>query len=355
MKGLIARVGAKADALSIPLNAHLDLTWRCNERCGHCYLEHRADGEMTTAEIVDALDQLAEAGTLFLTLSGGEIMLRRDVFEIVSSARERMFDVRLKTNGTLIGESEARRFADLGVREVHISVYSHRPEVHDSATGMPGSLDRSLEAARHLSRFGVAVALRCLIMQSNSDDYPEIQELAREVGAQARFDVQVTPRMDGGWEPVEKYQAAPATVERVFRDSAVVTDPEGFCAPPPPMNQDAMDGFPCSAGHSSCYVSPQGDVMPCVQFPWNCGSLRRARFAEIWRNSLEMMKVREVRNRDVAICNSCSIFSSCTRCPGLAFQEGDFAGPSQLECGKAYGRTGIRSLWSLGEAAPVTT
>ena len=111
MSGLAAEMAAKALKLSIPLSVQLDLTYRCNERCVHCYLDHDDHGEMTTAEIKDLLDQMAEAGVFYLTISGGEILMRRDFFEILEHARARTFCVKLKTNGVLIREKEARPHA----------------------------------------------------------------------------------------------------------------------------------------------------------------------------------------------------------------------------------------------------
>ncbi len=343
MGALIARIGAKAEALAIPLNAHLDLTWRCNERCGHCYLDHSLGGEMTTAEMQSLLEQLAEAGCLFLVLSGGEIMLRADLFEILAHARSLQFDVRLKTNGTLVGEREAERLAVVGVREVHISVYSYRPEVHDAITRVSGSLNRSLEAVRRLKRRGIGVSLRCLIMRSNQSDYLGVRALADELGVRARFDVQVTPRMDGGWGPVAAYGVSPDTLCDLFQDTAFVGENGEFCRPPAPAGDELLDAFPCSAGHSACYIAPNGDVTPCVQFPVACGNVRQAAFSNIWRDSPRLLGIREIRNRNVGVCSSCANLSVCSRCPGLAYREGDMAGPSSLECRKAYARTGVPS------------
>lgn len=347
MSSLMSRIGEKASARHIPLSAHLDVTWRCNEGCGHCYLDHSLGGDMTTAEIKGVLAQLAAAGTLFLTISGGEIMLRKDIFEIVAYARSILFDIRLKTNGILIGESEAGQFADLGVREVHISIYSHLPEIHDAVTRVPGSLVRSLDAARFFQRRGVTVELRCVIMRPNAEDYLGVQALAAEMGVRSKFDASITPSMDGGMEPVTAFRASFDTIRNVLHDKLLDADADEMCAPPAPPDANDLSGFPCSAGHSAFYITPQGDVTPCVQFPMVCGNLRRSRFIDIWRNAPELVKLRGIRNRDVAVCSSCSNFNSCNRCPGLAYMEGDMAGPSALDCEKAYARTGIPSPLTL--------
>src|SRR5580704_4476639 len=102
MIGLLQEMTEKALARNIPISVQVDLTYRCNERCVHCYLDHDDHGEMTTAEVIDVLAQLASAGTLFLTLSGGELLLRTDFFEVLSRARELQFDVKIKTNAILI-------------------------------------------------------------------------------------------------------------------------------------------------------------------------------------------------------------------------------------------------------------
>src|SRR5205814_9191155 len=89
---LMAELNGRALALGVPLSAHVDLTYRCNERCVHCYLPHDDRGEMTTAEVKDLLDQMAAAGGFFLTISGGEPFLRDDLFELLAHARSLTFN-----------------------------------------------------------------------------------------------------------------------------------------------------------------------------------------------------------------------------------------------------------------------
>ena len=112
MSGLIAEMAAKALKLNIPLSVQLDLTYRCNERCVHCYLDHDDHGEMTTAEIMGLLDQMADAGVFYLTFSGGEILMRRDFFEILEYARLRTFCIKLKTNGFSFGRRKRSGLAN---------------------------------------------------------------------------------------------------------------------------------------------------------------------------------------------------------------------------------------------------
>ena len=168
MGGLMQGIWDRALTEGIPLSVHFDLTYRCNERCVHCYLDHDDHGEMTTGEVQSVLDQLAAAGTLFLILSGGELLLRKDFFDLLAYARGLGFDVKLKTNGILLNARAATRIRDLGVRQVQISIYSHRAEVHDAITKVPGSLARSIDAIRSLKAQGLHVLIANVLMRQNA-------------------------------------------------------------------------------------------------------------------------------------------------------------------------------------------
>src|SRR5580698_7400031 len=262
MSVLMQEMSAKALKLGVPLSVQLDITYRCNERCIHCYLDHEDHGEMTTSEIKDLLDQLAEAGVFFLTLSGGEILMRKDFFDILEYARMRAFCVKLKTNAVLIREKEAERMRDLGVEAIQISIYSHRPEVHDAITKVPGSLRRSINAIRFLKSQGLKVIIANVLMTENMQDYHGVRELADELGASYTLDPTVTPMMDGD-RAILDLNAGESALRNLFRDETFVGNADEFCAPPPAPDEDSMESLPCSAGHTACYVSPYGEFYPC--------------------------------------------------------------------------------------------
>jgi radical SAM protein with 4Fe4S-binding SPASM domain len=349
MIGLLQEMTEKALARNIPISVQVDLTYRCNERCVHCYLDHDDHGEMTTAEIKHLLDEMAEAGVFILTLSGGEIFLRKDFFELLEYARRKlMFCVKLKTNALLIREAEAARIRDLGVESVQISIYSHRPEVHDAITLVPGSLKRSLDAVRFLKSQGLRVIIANVLMTQNMQDYPGVRALAEELGVESTLDPTITPMMDGD-RSVLSLGVNRESLREVFRDATLVGDVEEFCAISANPDESALENLPCSAGHTSCYVSPYGDVFPCVQFPLPTGNVRTQRFIDIWRHSDAMNDVRSIRLKDLSTCTSCTYVLSCSRCPGLAFMEGNMRGPSSQDCERSFARTGIPSANMLAK------
>ena len=340
MSALLQEVMDRARLLGVPFDVHLDLTWRCNERCVHCYLEHASPDEMSAPEYRGLLDQLAEAGVFFLTFSGGEPLLRPDLFEILAHTRGLAFCVKLKTNASLIGQREADRIRSLGIHEVHVSLYSHRPEAHDAVTLIPGSFERSLHAVRLLRSLGQKVVFTHIVTRLASGDDAGVCALARELGAGFRIDPTITPKIDGDSSPLA-LNVPHSELVRIVTSPEYVGNVEAFCAPPKPPDPAALDGILCGAGHNHCYIAPNGEVFPCVQFPVSCGNVRRQGFLDIWRHSPAMNEVRSVRVHDLPVCAPCSHIANCTRCPGLALMDGDVRGPSLQDCEKSWARTGL--------------
>jgi len=350
---ILAEVESKASARNIPIATHMDITWRCNERCVHCYLDHDGKGEMTTEEIKEILRQLADAGTFFLSISGGEPLLRRDCFAILEYARALRFNVKLKTNAVMIGASEAARIRKLGIEQVQISLYSHRPEVHDAITKLPGSLRRTTEAIRHLRANNVKVSVTDVLMKYNHRDAKAVKQFAQELGVNFVVDPTITPMLSGD-RSILSLGITQAELEELFHEEEFMGNVAEYCAPVATVDDDVLDGYSCSAGHALAYISPFADVYPCVQFPMPCGSLRKQSFHEIWYGSPAFLELRSVRVRDLHTCSHCTHTAYCSRCPGLAYMEGDFRGPSPLDCEKSYARTGIPSaaMARAGNRAP---
>jgi len=348
-----------------PLSVHFDLTYRCNERCVHCYLDHHDHGELTTAECLKVLDDLASSGTLFLTFSGGEIFLRPDLYEILAAARRLHFDISLKTNALLVTPERAGRLRELGVRRVQISVYSDIPAVHDAITKVPGSLQRTLAAIPVLLEQGLQVKLACPLMKENLMAYRGVMALAEKLGIPYVLDLTITPMMDGSGGPLE-HRASVSSLLPVLRDPVLHS-----CKPQmTPQAASAMDSFqqaigsavssgiessayedlPCSAGHNSCYISPYGDVFPCVQLPQAAGNLRREKFDDIWYHAPQLERLRAIRESQLPICSRCELRSYCERCPGLALMEGgDLLGAYERACALAEEKARL-----AGVVAPVS-
>jgi radical SAM protein with 4Fe4S-binding SPASM domain len=225
------------------------------------------------------------------------------------------------------------------------------PEAHDAVTKVPGSFARSINAVKLLRDRGLAVEIRVAVMKGLTN-YASLRALAEELGVKIQYDATIIPMMDGDRTPVS-LNISPAERAEFYTDPAVAIGLGDDCTPPAPAGEELLDGHSCGAGHLRCYITPQGDVTPCVQFPLVCGSLRTSSFSEIWKSSPQFAEVRGIRNRDLHVCSSCSSLSSCDRCPGLAFQEGNMRGPSLQTCENTYSRTKIPTpLYPATDLAP---
>jgi len=267
----------------------------------------------------------------------------------VERARKLLFNVKVKTNGVMIREKEAARFRQLGVEQIQISVYSHRPEVHDAITKLPGSLKKTIRAIRFLKSQGLKVSIANVLMAGNFSDQAGVMSLAKELGVHYALDPTITPKMDGD-RSILALRIPGSDLKQVFNNPELVGNVEEFCAPPPTPGEDILDGYPCSAGHTACYISPYGDVFPCVQFPLPSGNVRQQKFLDIWHHSTQLKEVRSIRARDLPTCSTCAHVGTCTRCPGLAYMEGSMRGPSTADCEKSFQRTGIPSANMLKRA-----
>jgi radical SAM protein with 4Fe4S-binding SPASM domain len=286
----------RARSAVVPLHVLLELTYRCNVRCVHCYLAGREE-EMSLAELTGLLDQLAEAGCLVLTLSGGEVLLRRDFFAVAGAARERGFGLRIFTNGTLVDEARADRIAALTPLGVEMSLLGATPETHDAITLKRGSFARTVRAAELLAARGVRVKLKTTLMRPNLAEAEEMAGLAERLGAQHQVSLVMMPKRDGDPSPLALQVDDRALRRRLDRRERDLDEA--------PVPRAVGDDWLCSAGRAACSISPSGDVYPCVLLPLKAGSVRERPFGEIWREAPALRLMRDLVGRHRIGCHNC--------------------------------------------------
>jgi radical SAM protein with 4Fe4S-binding SPASM domain len=313
----------------VPLSVLFELTGRCNLDCGHCYLDiANPPPEMTTAQALDVVEQLSRAGTLFLTLTGGELFLRRDALEVARHARTLGMAVRLFTNATRIDRALAEAIAAVGPLGVEISLYGADARRHDEVTQRRRSLRRTLRGALLLRRAGVRVGLKAPLLGLVAGEVDALLRVGARIGAPVSFDPFVHPRHDGGSRPIT---LRAATVEL----AAALSDPRLAWAKnvalPPPQDPDSR---PCAIATRSCKIGPTGDVFPCPTYPEPAGNVLERSFAEIWRGGPLLDRLRALRVRDLqGDCHDCGQSGYCGRCLAVArIEHGDELGPSRESC-----------------------
>jgi len=315
---------AKVERQKIPLNAHIDLSYRCNLKCVHCYCQglspdfSRGEPEMSEGELLRLVDELADIGSLFLTLSGGEPLLHGSFFTVARHARKRRFCLSILTNGMLVDEEMARKIAGLSPKTVELSIYGANAAVHDSITGVTGSFDKLSRAVRLLKAQGLRVLLKSVIMKPNMRESYIISKAATDMGADEHVStLEVGPKNDRSID-VQRLQLSGEDLKELLSN-----DPDPLPGASEALGQKAKDRLICGCGILGTYISPYGDVYPCIQLLIPMGNIRRQRFSDIWR---ARSKLRDELDSiytyaDMPVCRDCEFAGICKKCLGTAYLE----------------------------------
>ena len=295
----------------IPIRAVMELTYRCNFACPHCYcIESASRKELSTSEVKDIIQQLAASGTLFLTFTGGEVLTRSDFWEIAEYARRLRFALRWFTNGSGWDAELSKKAYNLHPLSVEITLYGSCEEVYEAVTGSGENFFRVLSGIRTLRRRGIHVNLKLLVLKENYGDRPEMIRLCRELGDSYTMSANITPRDDGSSAPL-----AHAISPSQYRDFL-----SRYGQPMSPGHR-GPDDYLCNTARNTAVISPYGDVYPCAQIRKGVGNLRENDFHSIWDQSPMLEKLRKLRVKDLKECGGCNYLSSCAYCPGISFGE----------------------------------
>ena len=313
------------------LRAMIEISDRCNEVCVHCYQEQGRKGEMTTAQIKAVMDELAAIGVLVLTLSGGEATLRKDLLELIAHARGCGFAVRLFTNGLTMTRELAHALAELAVHVVEISLYSHRAEVHDFVTGVPGSFDKTVAGIKYLVAERVDVHVKTPVMSVNEHELEPYIDFASALGATYGFDVNdLMPREAEDRSP-ELFSCSPTTFARVTGDAR-------FGEVPRTQIEKPLSASVCGAGEY-LLVEPNGEIRPCTMLHVNLGNATQGLGPDVEAARSEL---RALHWGEVHGCRICDLRAYCGRCHARSLAEvGDALAPYPTACAKA------RSVYQL--------
>ena len=304
----------------IPVSGGIDLTHRCNLRCVHCYLggdagSPKSEGtEMNTGHILSLIDELTEAGCLFLLMTGGEPLLRKDFPEIYRRAKTNGMIVTVFTNGTLITDTVAGLFDELPPRTVEISLYGASKATYESITGIPGSYDQCLKGIKILSERKIPLAIKTILMTANRHEFFEIQDLARALGVKFRFDAALFPCTDGSRYPLSLRVPPEEAVEKDFSDKDRYRHWKNYFE----MVKDQQPDdrlFQCGAGTTGFHIDASGGLKPCLMTAHMQLDLSDRTFLEGWAEITSRVGRKKIgaANR----CGKCAKIQLCGYCPAF--------------------------------------
>ena len=301
----------------------LELTYRCNLNCRHCYNTPAFQQELSTEEWKNAMDQLADMGCIDLAFTGGEVFVRKDFMELLEYACKKEFSIRLKTNGTLITKEIARQLSQAKpyLVDVEISMYGTTAATHDWFVQKEGRFDRIKESVKYLRDEDVFVVGKYLVMKQNFAETFAIPQLIKDWGIRLVI---------SGGSMIPRVDKDKSTLDYMISDDEQRTLIEAFIknsvSLPSPTN--------CNPAISRSAITPNGDVTSCE---WlsdiSFGNLRDASLKDIW---LDSSAINQFRSHQYAVseeCRDCTVSQYCGRCPARAYLEtGDPGGKSPISC-----------------------
>ena len=326
-----------------PLSGVFELTERCNLGCLHCYINQPAASqasrsrELTTVQVTGILDQLAAAGCLFLTFTGGEVLLRPDFAEIYRHARQRGILVSLFTNATLLTPRIADLLVDWRPLSIEVTLYGDTAETYERVTGLPGSFARCRRGIELLLERGLPLTLKSVLLTTNRHELPGMRAYAGQLGVQFRYDGMLWPRLDKGQEPFEYQLPLQEMVELDRQDPERRQEWQKVAERFSGQMVRAEYVYSCGAGLQSFHIDSTGKLSICTMSRQPAHDLLQTSFQAAW-DSLGSLR-EEKRILDTA-CRTCTLGGLCTQCPGWSQAvHGDNETPVEFVCDLAHLRS----------------
>lgn len=328
----------RANEAYIPLFVSLEITLKCNLKCAHCYNFDRSEPksqvkhssrfkkELEPDEVYRILDELAAEGTLMIAFTGGEAITHPHLSEFVQYARKLHFGIRLKSNATLLSPAKARELAKSGVTEIDISLYGSNPKSHDQLTTVPGSFHRTLRGIRAALDAHIRPRLSIIVHRANYQEVDEMIHLAREWGISYGISTDLSARYDGS-KTSQIHRLNREELKKFYMNSAQDQLQASY---------HAQGDIRCSCARSVCGINAVGDVYPCIGSPIYSGNIREKSFHEIWKNSVQLNRIRQLELQDFKSCEPCSLRKYCQRSSGSTYvNTGHYTGADPWSCMEA--------------------
>lgn len=312
------RILSLARRKQIPLKAMFELTHRCNFNCVHCYVVKEKDKrELTTTEVKEILRQLKAQGCFHIGFTGGEPLIRGDIFEILKYAKLLGFRISLLTNGYFIDKSAAKEIASLGIglNRVDISVLGAALKTFERITKKKGSFRKVIQAVKLLKDRRVNVQIKTTLMKPNQDELLEIKRMADSHKAMFRYSHILNPKTNGDRSPL-RYQLEPLEVYRLKEKISLLskvkeTPVQERCNF---KNIGRNELFRCGAGVSEVSISPYGEMKLCLEINHPRYDILKGSFKQGWQEIRKF--IQNFKPTKEYKCDGCNLALFCDWCPG---------------------------------------
>jgi len=325
-KDIFRNIQKRKERKRMPFSVMYELTYRCNFKCPHCYLGHQGHDkkkELDTSGVKRVLDGLLDAGVYSVAFTGGEPLIREDIFEILSYANRSGFRFGLLTNGYLIDSRTADRLKKVNVDKVDITFNSMDPQTFTKLTGVKGSYEKVSGAIELLKRRDMQVAIKSSATPFNKDELEKISKFARKMDIPYRVDGEIMPCLDGRLEWVEKFSLDAKT----FYDIRKKVHPELF-RNNGGKRQRRKTGkkrdrlFNCGVGRDTFSIDPCGRMNFCLEIGYPGFDILKLGAEECWEKLKKNLdEINKQALKEGFPCRDCDLFSHCGWCPGRSYLE----------------------------------
>jgi radical SAM protein with 4Fe4S-binding SPASM domain len=327
-----------------PLNGTIEVTHRCPLRCAHCYnnlpQQDRAarSRELSRAEHCRILEEIADAGCLWLLYTGGEMFVRPDFLDIYMHAKKKGLLVSLFTNATLITSAIADRLAEWPPFSIEVTLYGRTRETYEGVTGVSGSFERCLRGIRLLRERALPLKLKSVAMTLNRHEIGDLQRFVeQDLGLEFKFDAMLNPRIDALSGPLAVRMSPDEVVGLDLADSRRCAAWKEFaCRYDGPVHgaDNAGRMFHCGGGINAFAIDPHGMMTLCVLSRSGSYDLRNGSFSAGWEH---LGNVRSTPARRETKCTACALKAMCGMCPANAELESrDPEAPVDFLCRVAH-------------------
>lgn len=300
----------KAFQKKAPVSVVIELLTQCNLKCEHCYLPAHTDSGLSFETVKKLLYSLRDLGIASVSITGGEVFLREDIFDIIELARSLHMRVFILSNATLLDKHKIERLSKLYISAFSTTIFSMDSKIHDAITGCSGSLATVLANLEMLREAKIPVHVKTPIMKKNVYDFREIQKYCQENGFEYFVSPQIFPKLDGDTSP-KNLRISNQELATIFDEVDAVSRTDYL----------HVNDVPCNALCYSFAIDCRGDVYPCNAFSFKVGNIYQNTLEYIWYESDRMKFIQSIRNKDLKLCVACKYKEFCTRCPGMAFME----------------------------------
>lgn len=316
-----------------PASGTFELTNRCNLACRMCYVRDCSvdlagqQNELRASEWLTLSQQARDNGLVFLTLTGGEVLLRQDFFEIYEPLTRMGFVLTLLTNGTLITESVAERLAESPPNVAKITIYGATKAAYKAVTGVADAYDRCCAGVEELIAHGIPLGLKTTITRQNAHELESMQQMARNWGVPLTASWLLCKRRDEKASDVENCRLS--AVEGVALEACDHAFLDEWSEARKAFAED-HGNFYCRAGRATFAVTPFGEMNVCLNLPLPAVLPLKIGFHPAWDRLRAFVESAPTGN---AACAACDARGYCQLCPGWSYcEDGTLENPVPYLC-----------------------